>query len=374
MENKDRKPLGIYVHTPYCLQKCKYCDFTSFAEEADLSYFEQIIAEIRQFAGQYADKYFVDTVYFGGGTPTIVDASVQAAVLHAVQSAWSVTEDAEISIEANPETLTDEKLKGLREAGFNRISIGVQSFNDEVLKAIGRVHNAEKAREAITLARKYFDNINIDLMFGLPAQNMGVWEETLKEAMFFNPQHISFYSLQLEEGTSLHDDYKNGKVELPTWESNRSMYHFARGILKKSGYHHYEISNMAKPGYECRHNIKYWTMNDYLGFGLSAHSFIQGYRLERTENELIGNPSSVGELKGDFVFTELRLVDGFFLREYREIFGNSFAMDFKKPLDELIKDGMLEQTSDGRLKFTDKGLDNTNNVMKKLLNAEDKNG
>ena len=368
--NEEKKPLGIYVHTPYCLKKCRYCDFKSFAEEADLSYFDQIIAEIRQFAEQYSGKYFVDTVYFGGGTPTIVDASVQAAVLHAIKSAWDVRDNAEISIEANPETLTDEKLAALRAAGFNRISIGVQSFNDDVLAALGRVHNAEKAREAIVLAKKHFDNINIDLMFGLPEQTMGIWQKTLEEAIFFNVEHISFYSLQLEENTPLYDDYKNGKVELPAWDSNRSMYHFARGLLKKAGYHHYEISNMAKPGYECRHNIKYWTLNDYLGFGLGAHSFIQGYRLERTENELIGTPSSPGELKGDFVFTELRLVDGFYLKEYREIFGNSFAADFKKPLDELFKDGMLEQTSDGRLKFTDAGLDNTNNVMKKLLNAE----
>jgi len=377
MENilEEKLPLGIYVHTPYCIQKCRYCDFKSFAADPDLGYFEQLCVEIRQFAEQYSNKYFVDTIYFGGGTPTIVDANVQAAVLSAIKKNWQVTNDAEISIEANPETLTKEKLEGLRNAGFNRISIGVQSLNDEVLKALGRVHTADKAREAVKLAKEYFDNVSIDLMFGLPSQTLSIFKDTVNEVLEMNLQHISFYSLQLEEGTPMYDDYKNGKIDIPSWESNRNMYHFARGAFKNAGYHHYEVSNMAKPGFECRHNLKYWTMEDYLGFGLGAHSFIENYRLERTVDELIGTPLTAGDLKGDFIFTQLRLVDGFKLSDYKALFGLSFLQEFKKPLEKLFLDDLVEQTSDGRLKLTDTGLDNTNNVMEVLLNAgENKNG
>jgi len=370
--DKTKKPLGIYVHTPYCLKKCRYCDFKSYAETPDLGYFEQLCAEIRQFAEQYRNKYYVDSIFFGGGTPTIVDASVLAAVLHAITSSYEVSDDCEITTEANPETLSEEKLIALKKAGFNRISIGVQSLNDDVLTELGRVHNADKAREAVELSKKYFENVSADLMFGLPKQTLPVWKETLEEVLSWNLQHISFYSLQLEENTPMFEDYKDGIIEIPSWDSNRNMYHFARGMMKAAGYHHYEVSNMAKTGFECRHNLKYWTMMPYLGFGLGAHSFIDNYRLERTADELIGTPQTIGELKGDFIFTELRLIDGFRLKDYKDMFGISFLQEFKNPLEELFADDMLIQTQDGRLRLSDLGLDNTNNVMEKLLNAEEK--
>lgn len=369
MENTEKKKLGIYVHSPYCIQKCKYCDFTSYAMNPDPSYYEQLCIEIRQFAEQFADGRIVDTVFFGGGTPTLADPAWLKAVLHAIKDVYETAEDLEISVEANPETLTEEKLAGLKDAGFNRLSIGVQSLNDDVLKALGRVHTADKAREAIELAKKYFNNISIDLMFGVPGLDMKNWTDTVSEALSMDLAHISFYSLQLEENTVLYREYKDGKLELPSWDTNRNMYHYARGAFEKAGYHHYEISNAAKPGYECRHNLKYWTMEDYLGFGLSAHSFIDGARFERTVNELIGSPKSIGELKGDFIFTELRLVDGFKLKDYKDMFGQSFLQEYKAPLEKLFEEGYLEQTSDGRLKFTSAGLDNTNNVMERLLNA-----
>jgi len=373
INSENKQALGIYVHTPYCLKKCRYCDFKSFAQEPDLGYFEQLCVEIRQFSEHYSNNYYVDSIFFGGGTPTIVDASVLGAVLHAIKASYEVTDDCEITTEANPETLTEEKLKALKDAGFNRISIGVQSLNDEVLSALGRVHDAGKAREAVLLAKKYFDNVSVDLMFGLPKQNLPIWKDTLEEVLSWDIQHISFYSLQLEENTPMYQDYRDGKIEIPSWDSNRNMYHFARGLMKSRGYHHYEVSNMAMPDFECRHNLKYWNMMPYLGFGLGAHSFIENYRLERTVDELIGTPQTVGELKGDFVFTKLRLVDGFLLKDYKEMFGQSFLQEFKKPLEGLFADELLEQTNDGRLKLTDLGLDNTNNVMEKLLNADPDN-
>lgn len=368
MNEEIKTSLGIYIHSPYCLKKCKYCDFTSFAEKPDPGYYEQLCVEIRQFAEQYGKGRVVDTIFFGGGTPTLADPSWLGAVIHAIKDSYETADDMEISVEANPETLNDEKLKALKDAGFNRISIGVQSLNDDVLAALGRVHNADKARKAVSLSKKYFDNINVDLMFGLPKQDLIIWKETIEEVISWKLPHISFYSLQLEENTPLYDEYKNGKINLPSWDANRNMYHFARGALTGAGYHHYEISNAALPGFECRHNLKYWNMEEYLGFGLGAHSFVEGARLERTVNELIGTPTNLGELKGDFIFTELRLVDGFKLKDYKDMFGQSFLQEYKKPLLKLFEEGYLEQTSDGRLKFTPAGLDNTNNVMERLLN------
>lgn len=369
-----KTPLGIYVHTPYCLKKCNYCDFKSFAAEPDPDYFEQLCKETAGFAKKYANKYYVDTVYFGGGTPSMMDAPLLASVLNAIRESFELTgfceiTSCEITIEANPETLTEEKLKALSDIGFNRISIGVQSFDDGLLKTLGRVHSAERAREALGAAKKYFKNLNIDLMLGLPGQNLEIWQSSLEEALSFNPQHISFYSLQLEENTPLYESYKNGEIELPAWEENRRMYHFAIAMLKEAGYNHYEISNAAFPGFECRHNIKYWTMQDYLGLGLGAHSFIEGYRLECTEEGLIKSPQTQKDLKGDFIFTQLRLVEGFELKDYGERFGRSFIDEFKMPLAGLFDAGLLERTADGRLKLTACGLDNTNLIIKNLLYA-----
>ncbi len=365
----DKKSLGIYVHTPYCLKKCNYCDFKSFASEPNLAYFKQICVEISETACQYANKYYVDTVYFGGGTPSMVAPPVLGEVLQTIRNSFNFAEQCEITIEANPETLTEEKLKALKNAGFNRISIGVQSFDDGILQTLGRVHSAARAREALSLSRKYFDNINIDLMFGLPGQNFEIWQSSLKEALSFTPKHISFYSLQLEENTPLYESYKNGDIDLPAWEENRGMYHFATALLNAAGYIHYEISNAALPGFECRHNMKYWTMQDYIGVGLGAHSFVDNCRTERTEKGLIRSPQTEKDLKGDFIFTELRLIEGFRLTDYSKRFGTDFLEDFKEPLNELLAAGLLEQTPDGRLKFTSAGLDNTNLVMTKLLNA-----
>ncbi|MCQ2552840.1 MAG: radical SAM family heme chaperone HemW [Clostridia bacterium] len=365
----EKQALGIYIHSPYCLKKCKYCDFTSFAQEPDLGYFAQLIAEIEQFAGQYAEKYFVDTIFFGGGTPSLVDIKALHAVINAVKRHFEVIEDAEISIECNPETLNEEKLSGILDAGFNRLSIGVQSLNDPVLEALGRVHNADKVREVIKLIKAKNINFNIDLMLGLPKQTTEIFKKDFEEVLSWNPNHISFYSLQLEEKTVLYKEYQDGLVELPTWEENRQMYQDALDMLKAAGYHHYEISNAALPGYECKHNLKYWNMQPYLGFGLGAHSFIEGYRLERTVDELLGTPQTEEELKGDFIFTKLRLIDGFKLKDYKEMFNSSFLQEYKDVLAGLFEEDLLEQTSDGVLKLTRKGLDNTNPVMERLLNV-----
>ncbi len=404
---------GIYVHVPYCIKKCRYCDFVSFEKASEDEYFEKVAADIKR-AGQ-AIKLAVDTVFFGGGTPSLASREQLAMVMDAIRESFKIAEDPEITIEVNPETITAEKAAELKSLGFSRISMGVQSLDDNVLAAMGRVHSADRARLAFKILREAgFDNINLDLIFGAPmrdpssqkdiGQTFESWQSTLDEVIAMAPEHISFYSLQLEEGTPLFEAYRSGRVELPAWEDNRRMYHYAVEMLREKGYHHYEVSNAARPGFECRHNLKYWTMQPYLGFGTSAHSFTglcrgeadwsrgvevceagpgsvpQGCETGQESGENAANackysifglePESLADLKGDFIFTQLRLTGGLDAELYKAVFGTEFAEDFGGggKLQKLIKEGLLQATEKG-FKLTPKGLDNTNPVMEELLAA-----
>ena len=387
--------LGIYVHVPYCIKKCRYCDFVSFEKAPQDEYFDIIANDVRSAANKLGNRsqYYVDTLFFGGGTPSLANTAQLGKVLDTLRESFEIR-DAEMTIEVNPETVTAEKAAEIKALGFNRISMGVQSLNDKVLAGMGRVHDADRARLAYRVLRDAgFGNINLDLIFGAPEQDLRVWQETLREVLDMRPEHISFYSLQLEEGTPLYRDYTDGKVDLPSWEENRAMYHAAAEALKKTGYHHYEVSNAALPGFECRHNLKYWNMQPYLGFGVSAHSFINGCRGEAdysgSDKDVCGSrpdrsdecrfaagkhgmfglgPESESDLKGDFVFTKLRLLDGFRLSDYSSMFGTDFCSDFAAVLPELQKDGLLELSGEV-LSFTPKGLDNTNPVMGRLIGA-----
>ena len=256
----DKKPLGIYVHIPFCVRKCLYCDFVSYPlEKGDIkesfidSYFRRLRQQISLKADVYSNKYYVDTVFFGGGTPTVVSAEKIISVLDAVRDGFDVTQDAEISIEANPGTVDRAKLQALADAGFNRLSLGVQSCDDGVLKALGRIHDSRTALDAFNMVSEtkggcgWAFSRNIDLMFGVPGQTAEIWRATLEQTLKLRPEHISFYSLQLEEGTPLYDSYRFGQTELPSWEENRRMYQLAVCMLKDAGYHHYEISNAAIP-------------------------------------------------------------------------------------------------------------------------------
>ena len=354
--------LGIYVHIPFCIRKCKYCDFVSFAgktRESQEDYVNSLLLEIKEKAALYKDRYVVDTIFFGGGTPTCLPAEDLIKILGTIKSSLNVNAT-EISFEANPGTISKEKLEKLKEAGFNRVSIGVQSFDDEVLLALGRIHDSEEASKAVKMALETGFNTNLDLMLGVPGQSLESFKNSLKKAIELGVNHISFYSLQLEEGTPLYEEYRYGDLVLPTWEENRQMYHAAIEMLNDAGYIHYEISNAAKPGFECKHNIKYWSMDEYLGFGLSAHSYIDGKRT----GEEIGDP------KGDFIFTRLRMIQGFEKSEYEKRFGISFDEEFGEVYTKLLSDDLLCE-SEGRVKFTKKGLDFTNPVMSELLSAID---
>ena len=351
-------PLGIYVHIPFCVRKCKYCDFVSYEGKSlaeQQSYVNSVCKEIEDKAKLYDNKYIVDTVFVGGGTPTVLKADDLARILKAIKTNFKC-ELVEASFEANPGTITKEKLLELKDAGFNRISIGVQSFNDDILNSLGRIHDSNEATAAVRLALECGFNTNLDLMFGVPGQTIEIWKNTLTKAIKLNPNHISFYSLQLEEGTPLYENYRYGNLELPSWEENRKMYHMALDMLKDAGYHHYEISNASKPGFECRHNLKYWNLDEYLGIGEAAHSYINGKR----------TGEDVSDPKGDFIFTKLRLIEGFDKSEYQDRFDISFEDEFKDSYKSLLVDGLLVEKN-GRIMFTKKGLDYTNPVMQSLL-------
>ena len=382
------EPLGIYVHIPYCLKKCNYCDFVSFPEDSILSlspddYAYRVCREIEDTPEDISKGYTVDSIYFGGGTPTCIGTDMIGRILIAVRKSFNMSEDAEISIEANPETVTEKKAEALKFLGFTRVSMGVQSLDNGVLKALGRVHTAEKAKEAYGHLRKAgFENINLDLMLGVPGQSFDTWKNSLDRVIDLCPEHISFYSLQIEEGTPFYEEYKACSLEIPSWEENRKMYGYGLEALKEAGYIHYEISNAAKPGFECRHNLKYWTMKPYLGFGTAAHSFLEGKRFfntsdldyhreyEKSESE----EDALLERMGDFIFTELRLIQGIDLLQFKELFGKDFEEVFGALLEDkdLSEYLTVERDRKGRLTkaaLSRKGLDNTNYVMQRFIEA-----
>jgi oxygen-independent coproporphyrinogen-3 oxidase len=276
---KIKKNLSLYIHIPFCIQKCKYCDFLSFSssEEDRNSYIQELQKEL-VWKSHWAKEYQVITVFFGGGTPSILTADQMKWLMDTIKEHYNLVSDAEITIEANPGTLTKDKLFVYRQCGINRISMGLQSANDEELKKIGRIHTFDQLKENFRLAREAgFTNINLDLMSALPGQTLESYAKTLEIVAKLNPEHISAYSLIVEEGTPLSED-EMLLSQLPDEETDRQMYQFTKERLRQSGYERYEISNYAKQGYESRHNQVYWTGGDYLGFGLGASSYFQGER------------------------------------------------------------------------------------------------
>lgn len=362
------KPLGIYIHIPFCLSKCLYCGFYSKAgaEAAEQErYIDSIIEDIFAYGKTYAACYRVDTVFIGGGTPSCLPAEYIERVLTALQRAFTVDEAAEITIESNPKTLSRDKLTAYRAMGINRLSIGLQSFDAECLAALGRVHTAEDFLENFQAARACgFDNINIDLMFSIPGHTEEVWADTLQKAVSLRPEHISFYSLQIEEGTPFYRMFAAGEIEEIPDETDRAMYHKAIAVLREAGYEHYEISNAALPGYACRHNLKYWSMDEYLGIGSSASSYIDGVRF--TEEPIMEfHENSPEDDMSEFVFTGLRKTQGVSLREFENRFGKPFWQVYgerKGELDGFFRRGSLIE-EDGWLRLSEEGIDISNAIM-----------
>lgn len=362
------KKLGIYIHVPFCLSKCKYCGFYSqggASEAEQAAYVESLLSDIEEYGRVYGEEYIVDTVFIGGGTPSILPSPYIGEILACIFDCFTVDEDAEISMESNPKTLTYENLLSYRKAGVNRLSIGVQSLNDDCLKALGRVHTAADFKRNFIMAREAgFDNINMDLMFAIPWHTMEVWEETLDEAIALGPEHISFYSLQIEEGTPFYDMYRRGEFDQVPDDIDREMYHRAIAKLKAAGYEHYEISNAAKPGRACRHNLKYWSMDDYLGIGPSASSYMKGVRF--AEAPLMEfHENTVEDDMSEFVFTGLRKTCGISFDDFQKRYGRKFwdvFADKREALEPYFAEGQLIETMEG-LALSEEGFDISNAIM-----------
>ena len=344
----EEKRLGIYIHIPFCKSKCEYCDFYSIGGSRDRrvtdDYLQALADHIRE-AGRLAPEYLVDTVYFGGGTPSFFGAENLEKILDEIHKSFRLSVEAEITLEANPDSVTLQSMKKLVRAGFNRISIGVQSDDDEMLKKLGRPHNFHQAKQALTLARQAgFGNISLDLMYGLPNQTLTAWKETVLRIVGLRPEHISCYALKVEEGTPLWS-YKE-LANLPDDDTQADMYLAASDILRDYGYEHYEISNFAKKGFASKHNLKYWNGGEYLGFGPTAasdfagkrftivrdlHGYVQGIAKKETvlsECETI----PARERAGEYVMLRLRTSDGISAEEYERQYLMPFA-----PLEKAMK-------------------------------------
>lgn len=373
--------MELYLHMPFCVRKCAYCDFLSFPtdQETQNLYTRRLREDIDAMGKKYGDIP-VDTIFIGGGTPSVPDSALIVGIMEHVRKAFHVAEGAEISMEANPGTVTREKLTDYRRAGINRLSFGLQSANDRELKLLGRIHTWAEFLESFHLARECgFTNINIDLMSALPGQTRESWKDTLKRVTNLNPEHISAYSLIIEDGTPFGEKYgsEEGRKLLPDEDSEREMYHETKRFLRDCGYERYEISNYAKPGRACRHNIGYWTGLPYLGLGLGASSYMDGCRfavnsdMKQYLEEKPGMFTDVEKLtkkdmEEEFFYVGLRMTAGVSLPEFERRFGVS-AKDVYPGLMETFVEEKAAVFQGDRFVLTDYGLDVSNYIMAQFL-------
>lgn len=374
--------LSLYIHIPFCMKKCYYCDFLSYAnkEESFECYSKVLIEEIQKKADHlealYPDRYEVRTIFFGGGTPTVLPPIMLERILETIFQNFRVNKEAEITLEANPGTL-EGKGKLLHEMGFNRISLGVQAWQNRLLEGLGRIHTIETfLKNYEELQNAGFSNINADLMFSLPEQTLKDWEQTLLHITELAIPHISCYSLILEEGTVFWNLYKSGKLTMVPEDTDRQMYELAKEILAENGYEQYEISNFAKPHYRSRHNCVYWQLGEYLGFGLGAHSYFQKERFHNTtsfeqylEKDFCKQESMILSEKNrmeEFMFLGLRMMEGVSRRRFYSLFHQSMEQVYGPVLKRLIKEGLLIQKEDA-VALTSRGIDVSNAVFAEFL-------
>ena len=364
--------MELYIHIPFCVKKCDYCDFLSFAadEQTQKSYVAALQKELAFYGAKYKDRR-ITTIFIGGGTPSWLKEDYMQAIMETVYHYFSVEQDAEITIECNPGTITEHKFEIYRRIGINRLSIGLQSTDDQELKMLGRIHTYKDFLDTYTLAREVgFQNINVDLMSGIPFQTLGGWEDTLKKVAELGPEHISAYSLIIEEGTPFYEKYGEGeraearrRRELPDEDTERMMYQFTKNILWSYGYHRYEISNYAKEGYECRHNLGYWNRTEYLGIGTGAASLINNQRfVEGGEIEVLSLQNQMEE----YMFLGLRKIEGVSKTDFRQTFGRSIENAYGKVLIDMYQKQLLEDTGE-YIRLTEKGIDVSNYVMSEFL-------
>lgn len=380
------KELGIYVHIPFCKKKCNYCDFISFQNKNEiiLRYIENLKKEIKQSIKlTNSEEYIVKTIYIGGGTPSFINSEFIIEILKEIRKKYIVDENAEITIEVNPGTVTEQKLCNYYNLGINRLSIGLQSDNDEILKNIGRIHTYSEFLDTYKLARKVgFKNINVDLMLGLPNQTIEILENTVNKVIKLNPEHISIYSLILEEGTKLEEQISNGEINLPDENTERIMYHLARKILNQNEYIQYEISNYSKICFESKHNTDCWSQKEYIGFGLAAHSYINMERfsnttkieeyIENIENENIEDNYIINEKQNkisqmkEYMMLGLRKINGISIMEFEQKFNQNPIYLYRIELNKLVNEELIEVDGDN-IKLTIKGLDFANLVWEEFI-------
>ncbi|MCI8404384.1 MAG: radical SAM family heme chaperone HemW [Clostridia bacterium] len=360
---------GLYIHIPFCRHKCRYCDFVSF--EGCESYVEGYLASLRREAELYRNEK-IDTIFIGGGTPSYLCATHLNNLAGMCFDMFDVAEKYEFTIEVNPGTLSDEKITAMLEGGVNRVSVGVQSFNDDELKAVGRIHSAELAYNTICHLKKMgFSNISIDLMTALPQQTKETLKSTLNIAVSLPVNHISAYSLIIEENTPLGLEYAQGKLRLPDEDEDREMYEYTVEFLDRHGFAQYEISNFARGGFECRHNIKYWTGERYIGIGVAAHSYTGSERLYNTSDLKKYLAGDMGKetvyLKekdqiSEFIITGLRMNAGISAAEFCDRFGRDIKEIYPKEIEKFIRYGLLRYEK-GRYFLTLKGINLSNAVL-----------
>lgn len=381
---KNKTPLGIYVHIPFCASKCEYCDFYSLRDQPESvmdSYLDVVCRHIQE-TGALAPEYVVDTVYFGGGTPTHFGAEGLAEILTQIRRSFDVSDSAEITFEANPESVTDALLKRLRAEGFNRVSLGIQCDDDEILAKIGRPHTYEQAVNAYDRIRHFgFQNVSVDLIYGLPGQSLGAWQQTLENVLTLHPEHISCYGLKVEEGTPLYG--YQAYADLADDDTQADMYLSGVEILKEHGYRQYEISNFARRGKVSRHNLKYWMGMEYIGFGPDASSDFAGkrYSYVRSLPEYIAGIRNGGQIirelnqiptrerAGEYVMMRLRTIGGINRQEYE----SAFLLPFD-PLEKLLQMNEqhgLARFENGRWHLTPRGFLVSNSIISDLLIAQE---
>ena len=381
--------MELYIHIPFCVKKCDYCDFLSFAadEQTQKCYVAALQKELAFYGAKYKDRR-ITTIFIGGGTPSWLKEDYMQAIMETVYHYFSVEQDAEITIECNPGTITEHKFEVYRRIGINRLSIGLQSVHNEELKILGRIHTFDQFLKTYDMARKHgFSNINIDLMSSLPGQTPEIFCDSLYQVLKLKPEHISAYSLIIEKGTPFYELYRFDAVRqeagmqtesLPTEEEEYQTTKMTQHILKEAGYHWYEVSNFAKPGYECRHNIGYWKRVDYLGVGLGASSLIDNVRYSNTRDlyTYLSVPADSlhetaeqitrNEQMEEFMFLGLRMRDGFYRDEFTQAFGIPIEAVYGDALNHLQQEELLLKR-EGRIYLTDKGMDLNNYVVAQFM-------
>ena len=387
----NEKELGIYIHIPFCKQKCYYCDFVSFSNKEE--HIEKYVETLKREIDSYdLSKYNITTIYIGGGTPSRIPSEKIQKVLEKVkekitknQTKW---EDIEITIELNPGTVDEEKIKRYKKIGINRLSIGLQSTNDKLLKEIGRIHTFEDFKTTYQLAKKVgFENINIDLMIGLPNQTISDVKDSLNQIIKLNPTHVSVYSLIVEENTKMEKLINNKELQLPDEELERQMYWYVKNTLELNGYNHYEISNFAKKGKESKHNLNCWEQKEYIGFGIAAYSYLNSVRygntsdiekyinveeflnsseLEESGIRIVDEVQSLDDKRKEYMLLGLRKIEGVSIQEFKEKFVENPIFLFRKEFEDLVNEKLVAIDGD-YIRLTNKGLDLANIVWEKFV-------